>query len=135
MDKEQLVSTLKLQHKGLQADLGGLFDTTNGADIVAGLAKFKGDLMNHLGLENGTFYAELLKDMKTSGMDTKATEAFIAAMDDIAKVVTAFLEKYAKEESVKDMAMFRQNLNEIVAALNIRIESEEEGVYETFLTI
>jgi len=136
MDKETLVETLKKQHKGLQADLSAVAGLVSGADISSGLVKFKNDLIEHLNLENGTFYAELLKKMKDAGQDTKDTEAFIESMNDIAKVVMAFLEKYSVAEHVNNnIDAFIQETGGIIKAFNVRIESEEEGVYEIFLTL
>jgi len=130
------VETLKKQHKGLQADLSAVAGLVSGADISSGLVKFKNDLIEHLNLENGTFYAELLKKMKDAGQDTKDTEAFIESMNDIAKVVMAFLEKYSVAEHVNNnIDAFIQETGGIIKAFNVRIESEEEGVYEIFLTL
>jgi len=136
MDKQNLVSTMKEQHKGLQADLMSLTEVLLGGIIVGGLEKFKSDLTGHLSLENETFYVQLLEKMREKGMDTKNTETFIASMNDIAKVVMEFLNKYGDVGFVSEnIDEFKQDLQGIIKALNVRIESEEDGVYEEFLII
>ncbi len=97
---------------------------------MIGLEQFKKDLVEHLTLENETFYPELLKDMQAKGQDTAKTEQFVAEMKDIEKVVVAFLEKYKDEQSIKEkIDEFKKEFPNIGKTLNLRIESEEVGVY------
>lgn len=136
MDNQTLVSVLKNQHTGLKNDLVSVSEKTEGEAIASGLSKFKIDLVAHLTLEDNSFYTELIKRMRDKGQDTKNTEAFMESMKDIAKVVTAFLEKYSDPIFISNnISNFKLELGDIIRTLLIRIESEEEGVYEVFLMI
>lgn len=139
MDQQSLVKTLISQHRILQADLGKISDMLDEIDeqageIVSTLEKFKLDLSTHLKLENGTFYPSLLDHMKAKNMATEDTEKFISEMKDIEKIVLDFLKKYDASQKIKESPKnFKNDFPPIVTTLNLRIESEEEGVYETFL--
>lgn len=135
MDKKNIVSTMVAQHRTLQKDLGVVAEVLESGKIdaqkiITGLDQFKKDLIEHLELENNTFYHELLKEMKVKGQDTAKTEQFIAEMKDIEKVVVAFLEKYKDAQSIGEKTEeFKKEFPGIVETLNLRIESEEAGVY------
>ncbi len=135
MDKQNIVSTMIKQHRVLQKEVGLVMeiireDKIDAEKIIQGLKQFKKDLAEHLELENEVFYAELLKEMKAKGQDTEKTEMFIDEMNDIEKVVVAFLEKYKDGKSIKEkIAEFKKEFPGIVDTLNLRIESEEAGVY------
>ena len=135
MDVQNLVSKMIAQHRGLQKDLGTALDLSSRIDfdaaaILQSLEVFKKDLIEHLELENGTFYVGLLKKMREKGWDTANTELFIKEMDVIAKTVMDFLNKYSGSDSItSSIAGFKQQLPEIINTLNLRIESEESGVY------
>lgn len=123
------------QHRGLQKDLGEVAKdledkSPDTGDIHKFLDKFAKDLKEHLDLENGVFYVDLLKKMKEAGQDTQKTEKFIAEMKEIEKVVIAFLEKYKDSKYIGDnIGEFKTEFANIVETLNLRIESEEIGVY------
>jgi len=123
------------QHRTLQQGIGLIIEILkssqiNTEKILQGLEQFKKDLNKHLKLENEVFYVELLKEMKNKEQDTTRTEQFINEMDDIAKVVVAFLEKYKDTESIKEkIDEFKKEFSDIGSALTLRIESEEAGVY------
>jgi len=130
LDKKNLISTMISQHRVLQKDLGAEVELSESEELHNGLEQFTKDLVEHLGLENETFYPELLKGMKEKEQDTTKTELFIGEMKEIEKAVHAFLDKYNSAENIqKDVAEFKQELSGIVDALNLRIESEESGVY------
>lgn len=135
---EDIIQKMIDQHRALQQNLGSASDLAkqdkpdkNG--IVAALEEFKKNLLEHLKLENGEFYPDLLKKMEARNMDTLKTKAFIAEMDEIGKVVIAFLGKYSKPEAIDEK--FKEDLKGIINALNLRIESEESGVFTYFSTI
>lgn len=132
-DLNNIVDILILQHRNLQKDLGIAVDLLHGdkfEEIDASLRKFTADLQEHLQLENNVFYFELLKKMKEHGVDTGSTEKFIAEMNVIGNAVMSFLGKYDSAESIKNLLSdFKIELPDIITALNLRIESEESGVY------
>lgn len=135
IDKKNIISTMTSQHRVLENEVGSILEIIkkNEVDIEKisqGLEWFKKDLIEHLKLENEVFYVELLKDMKNKGQDFSDTEKFIKEMDDIAKVVIAFLEKYKNIQSIKEkIDEFKKEFFELVSVLALRIESEEDGVY------
>ncbi len=55
-------------------------------------------------------------------------------MEEIAKVVISFLNKYETPELLKvSSSTFKDELLEIVDVLNIRIQTEEEGIFDLYL--
>jgi hypothetical protein len=135
VENQNLVSVMIAQHRVLQKDLGAVLvladdgkEKCDAVDIL--LKQFHNDLVVHLELENNTFYKELLQKMKAKNQDTTKTEQFIAEMNIIAKEVTNFLEKYNGCENIsRNIDVFKPELTEIISILNLRIESEESGVY------
>lgn len=137
---QELITTLKTQHRGLQDDLRSVLGelksetTLNASAIISKLAKFKEDLTEHLKLENGEFYPDYLQKKEIKGESLIQAKAFIATMEDIGKVVMAFLKKYNNMEVIEGSKLvFGIELNNIIKTLNTRIETEEEGVYEIYL--
>lgn len=142
MDQKELINNLKSQHRTLQKDLSDAMQKTEleteniGEKIVADLTKFKNDLMDHLKLENGTFYPDYLDKKIKRGEETESTKTFMKEMDDIARVVLAFLEKYSAPESINSsIPDFKNNLSKIIGTLNTRIETEEEGIFDIYLVM
>jgi regulator of sigma D len=131
-----IVETMIFQHRVLQKDLGAVSVLTkeekpNSEEIIKLLKQFATDLSAHLQLENDVFYVQLLKKMKDQGQDTADTEQFILEMKKIGDTVMAFLGKYKEAASVaNEIVAFTQELNGIIPILNLRIESEESGVYD-----
>lgn len=134
-DEENLVSRLVKQHRGLQKDLSLAAELLNNGqpdsgEIDKSLKGFADDLNAHLSLENNVFYVKLLEKMKGKGMDISKTEQFIAEMGEIGKTVMAFLDKYGDAEKIgSQLADLNKELQAIISVLNLRIESEEAGVY------
>ena len=135
MDTENLISTLIKQHRELQKKIGLVLDFSlkidyDAAKILQALAAFKNNLGEHLKLENDIFYVELIKKMKAKNLDIAKTELFIKEMDDIANAVTIFLDSYTETAAISQkIDELRQTLPNIINTLNLRIESEESGVY------
>jgi len=128
---QELVSTLKAQHRSLQADLSAALDGTNSA---LALTKFRNDLLEHLQLENEVFYPDYLEKQGKKGEDVTKTKEFIKQMDDIGNVVMAFLNKYNAAEAITATTEdFKKELETIIRTLNLRIETEEEGVFGLYL--
>lgn len=134
-DTNNIVSNLIAQHRGLQADLGGVAEVIQAeqpsSEKIHGLLqKFTTDLTAHLALENDVFYVQLLEQMKAKHQDTSKTEQFIAEMDTIGIAVKAFLGKYSTAPAIEvAISKFKAEFSDIVNTLNLRIESEESGVY------
>jgi regulator of sigma D len=134
-ETKNIVSIMIEQHRGLQKELGSVADLLesekpDSVEIDKSLKQFAKDLAVHLELENNVFYVRLLEKMKAKNQDTAKTEQFIVEMKDIGKAVMAFLEKYKDAESIAEkMEELKPEVRGIVAALNLRVESEESGVY------
>jgi len=133
---KNLITSLVAQHKKLQEDLAEVMSLcqnekeVSGEKVLTGLNLFKVDLLEHLELENNTFYVQLLASMKKAGQDTEKTEKFISEMDQIGKDVIGFLDSFSNPQSIeKDPVSFKETLKTITSVLNIHIESEEAGVY------
>ncbi|MCX6736142.1 MAG: hemerythrin domain-containing protein [Candidatus Parcubacteria bacterium] len=132
---ENIVPKLIEQHRLLQKDLGMAAAMTemekpSSQEIEKWLQQFTADLTEHLHLENAVFYVELLKKMKEAGVDTTNTGIFIADMKNIGNKVETFMKKYKKADTIDaSLAEFKSEFFPIINALNIRIESEESGVY------
>jgi|GEM_PF-532985 len=139
---QELVSTLKAQHRTLQVDLNQIYDITQselhnkGELIVGHLVQFNKDLANHLNVENNEFYPDYLEKKVKRGEDISSTKAFINQMADIGTEVIQFLEKYHTKESIdSSLSTFGKELSMIISTLNTRIETEEEGVFNIYLLL
>ena len=140
MEKTVMIEMMKKQHDNLQEDLLVVQKEINLTDfnikIAESLAKFKSDLLGHLAIEDNQFYPSYLERLKKQGEDTSKTELFISEMNHIKDAVTAFLAKYETSDNVRtNISQFPLELEQIIRTLNLRIESEEEGVYEMFLLV
>lgn len=142
IDPQELVSRLTAQHRTLQSDLASAMtavdshDASQGADILSCLGKFKKDLVEHMDLENGVFYPDYLRKKAVRGEDITSTKEFIQQMDEIGKVVTKFLDSYASEETITaSLPDFKHELSSIIHTLNMRIETEEEGVFNIYVLL
>lgn len=137
---QELITTLKNQHRSLQFDLSLALENSRietekeDKNILFDLEKFKKDLSEHLKLENEVFYPDYLAKKLKNGEDITKTEEFISQMIVIGDKVTEFLNKYSTPEAINsNISNFKEELVEIMGILNIRIETEEEGVFEFYL--
>ena len=133
---EDIVAVLIKQHRDIQKDANkilGYFETdssVNADKIHDCLDKFSVDLTEHLKFENDVFYTELLKRMEEKAVNTGSTRKFILQMKSIEKVINTFLDSFkTKEDIQKRIKKFHERFEDINNLLNLRIESEEEGVY------
>lgn len=132
---DNIIEKMIQQHRSLQKDIGVALvlsksDENRAEEINAYLKQFSADLKEHLALENGVFYPKLILSMKNGGVDTSKTEVFINEMKDIGVTVTKFLENYNEVSTIENnINNFKNELELIVSVLNLRIESEEQGVY------
>ncbi|MFA4942240.1 MAG: hemerythrin domain-containing protein [Patescibacteria group bacterium] len=142
MNPPELIAQLKNQHATLRSDLAAaLLEIDSAHDnqgelIVLDLVKFKADLLNHLKLENEVFYPDLLAKKNKMGVDVLDTKHFIAQMDEIGIVVMGFLKKYEFPATITgSLPDFKKELLEIIETLNLRIEIEEEGIFDVYLSL
>jgi hemerythrin-like domain-containing protein len=100
------------------------------ARIYTLLQIFRDEFTNHLDLENNIFYPALIGSMEREGKATETLHEFIAEMKNIEKDIYLFLEKYKDERSIGEyFSSMRGDLAEVVKILDIRLSSEESGVY------
>lgn len=139
IDKASLVKTLKDQHRNLQSALVNTekeLSSGSTENVIKLLANFRTDLIIHLELENGTFYPDYLRITEEKGGDTEKIKGFIAQMAEIGEKVIAFLSKYITTDSINSNKQdFAKELEKITSTLNLRIQMEEEGIYDIYLVI
>lgn len=135
MGRQSLIDTLIKQHRNLQIELTKAAQA-NPSEAKMLLKQFKINFDQHLELENGTFYPEILKTMREKHMSTGGTQRFMVLMLEITKTVQDFLDKYPDANTInQNLAGFQKELESVIRVLNIRIESEEERVFASFLAI
>ena len=141
-NKKQLVDTLISQHRKIQKDLAEVLATAQSSESSKGnrvlehISTFNTDLNTHLILENNTFYPEYLATLSAAGQDPTSTKKFIAEMIQIGEQVSAFFNTYSTAHIIDTATpVFISELTTIIRVLNMRIETEEEGVYGMFLTL
>jgi hypothetical protein len=136
IDKLTLVATLKGQHHKLQLDLGEARKYTNSEDfknVLEQLGNFKLDLQTHLTLENSTFYPDYLRMTIARGGNIEKIKGFISEMVQIGEKVSEFLEKYLLVSDIEEnFSVFSQELVLITKTLNLRVETEEDGIYDVY---
>ena len=141
MEPQELIKILKDQHKELQEDLSLALSKTKsgenpGERIIIDLASFKSMLLSHVQIETEVFYADYLKKEELKGEKIEDTVKFIKEMDNIATEIMAFLDEYATAKAIdKNLKSFSVELSGIIAILNRRIESEEDGVFNLYLAM
>jgi regulator of sigma D len=96
------------------------------------LDSFEIHLKEHMDFENKNFYEELIHFLKQKGDNSFEVEKVMEDMDNIAKVVMSFLERYVDAESIaKEIDKFARDFGRIFGILMIRIENEETWHYFT----
>ncbi|NQU83614.1 MAG: hypothetical protein HQ536_02790 [Parcubacteria group bacterium] len=134
--KKNIVDTLIEQHKILQNELDVILDlcvdtrSEDCKEIFSTLKKLEIDLVNHLKLENETFYVQLLEKMEQKGLNTQDTVKFRDEMNVIGKEVYDFFGKFKEEALIKNnISGFKKDFVGIREAIILRVESEEAGVF------
>lgn len=136
MKPQELISVLKSQHTVLKSGLEAAYGKTDTNDIILTLKKFKIDLVNHMKLENNEFYPDYMDKKIKRGESVEITKEIIIQMNEIAKALFLFLDKYGTAQSIdKDRLSFRNELLDITGVLRIRVDTEEEGIYGVYLFI
>ncbi len=134
MDQE-LIDELISQHNNLKKELGkikneAVKDAPDFTVLFGGLKKFKKNLNEHVDLENDTFYPQILEKFKDKPTETEYIEKFISDMDELAKEINDFIDKYTYKLKVeKKFEEFKRELDFIISSLQIRVTSEEKGVF------
>lgn len=134
-DKSSVITIMIKQHRNLQSRLGSIAGVlkNNGfsaEQVLESLSIFRKDLNEHITAEASLFYSELLKEMRERRQDTVKTEQFIDEMGILADKVYAFLDRYDGALKISEGAEdFKGEFGQILQALNLRIESEEIGVF------
>lgn len=132
-----LVGKLKDDHKALFTIFGQIqkaSDSGNYPVITKKLKEFKIALTDHLLAENVSLYIYLGRSFSHDEMNDQLVKGFKSEMNQIAKVVMAFLTKYETIGVNKDLAAtFDKELEEIGAALVERINREESTLYPLYL--
>ena len=135
INRRELIDTLEKQHRGLRSDLKQAMQNAKKtllSETVETLGKFKKDLAEHLDLENNTFYPDYLALTKAN----EKVKKFIDEMIVIGEEITAFLNQYDQAEKISASGdKFIPELERITETLNLRIEMEEEGLYDIYIAI
>ncbi|NTW22724.1 hemerythrin domain-containing protein [Candidatus Falkowbacteria bacterium] len=132
-----MVQKLIEQHAKLRAlleEMKAAAEQSEGnASVVSLQAAFKEALIAHLALENEDFYPRLIAAIGASDIPTEGVERikrFIAGMKEIGESVNDFLKKYQSEDLImRNWNDYRKDLAKCTSLLEIRMESEEDGVY------
>lgn len=140
MNPQELVAILKEQHRMLQSDListleNSKVETRESLEgVVSVLAKFRSDLLAHMKLEGEKFYPDYFEKKIAKGESVENGKKFVKEMDDLAKTIVEFLDKYAIVGSIEtSLTDFRKELSAMISTLNVRIETEEEGMFDFYL--
>jgi hypothetical protein len=132
---ESLIDKLISQHDSLKKLLGKIKnetvkDSSDFTYIFGSLKKFKKDLLEHIDLENNDFYAQLLERYKDKESDFEYIKKFQGEMDELADEIYEFIEKYTYKQKIERVfEEFKKELDFIISSLQIRVSSEEEGVF------
>lgn len=104
------------------------------AECKESLRQFRSRFTDHLIVENTRFYLYVKQAMEaTDPTSAEIARGFQQEMNQIAKVVTAFVDKYSGSAEVLKSAAFAQELQGIGAALAERIEREEKALYPLYV--
>jgi hemerythrin-like domain-containing protein len=130
-----LIDKLISEHDSLKKILGrvkneAIKDAPDFTAVFGGLKKFKKLLGAHMDLENYELYPELFKKYWDRPNDIEYINSFKSEMDELAREIENFLEEYTYKDKIERLLPeFRKNLDFIISSLQIRISSEEKGVF------
>lgn len=140
MNPKELIDILKEQHKMLKSNLdlaleNSKLETKESLEgVILSLNKFRSDLLAHVKLEDEEFYPDYFNKKNKRGESLDTGEKFVNEMKAISKVIFSFLDKYPTVESIqKSIPEFRRELNSIAGTLSVRVETEEEGLFDFYL--
>ena len=132
-----LIDNLEEDHKILLTTFGQIktaFEANNYKIVKQKLTQFRRALTDHLLTENVRLYIYLDHSFSADDMNGQLVRSFRSEMNDIAKAVMAFLNKYEKIDLNSPLASsFGTDLEHIGAALVERIKREENTLYPLYL--
>lgn len=131
---ENLINTFEKEHRALLAlykEMHKNAQSNNVTELKRLLKKFRFLLTGHLLKENQRLYT-YLKETISDHVSREMISDMKKEMDDIGKVVLAFISKYSKDSANID-SDFLPGLEEIGAALVERIKNEERHLYPSYM--
>jgi hypothetical protein len=132
-----LVKSLKDDHQALVQifqRIDSACHASRFAECKEALRQFRSRFTDHLIVENTRFYLYVKQAMEAiDPASAEIARGFQQEMNQIAKVVTAFVDKYSGSEEVLKSAAFAQELKGIGGALAERIEREEKALYPLYV--
>jgi regulator of sigma D len=132
-----LVKSLKDDHQALVQIFQRIDSACHAlkfAECREALRQFRSRFTDHLIVENTRFYLYVKQGMEAADpASAEIARGFQQEMNQIAKVVTAFVDKYSGSEEVLKSAAFAQELKGIGDALAERIEREEKALYPLYV--
>lgn len=140
MTPKELILLLKQQHQGLRTDFSAAVNASSEANrtdaqqILLALNVAETALVEHMQTENTLFYADYLEKKMQRGESVEKTKYFVHEMDEIGARANDFFERYRSAEAIlENQLTFRKELTDIFSTLKIRMEVEEEGIFDIYL--
>ena len=130
-----LIDKFISEHNSLKKLLGkikseAVINSPDFTFIFGSLKKFKKNLKEHVDLENDSLYSPLLEKYKGKPSEIEYIEKFISDMDELAKEIYDFIDKYTYKQKIeKRFDEFKKELDFVISSLQIRVTSEEKGVF------
>lgn len=137
----ELIEILKQQHKDLENLLSEVKSILNQpaadyAQVLELLTKLKQALTDHVRIENEEFYPKYGQLLSMLGKKFDNDEKLKIEMNRIVSLVFDFLATYASAASIADnLIEFKKSLASIENILKIRIETEEEGLFDAYVAL
>lgn len=132
-----LIANLQDDHKELLtifSHINNAFEAENYRFVTKELKRFKQKLTDHLLVENIRLYIYLGHEFSQDEVTADLVKSFRREMNQISKVVMAFLTKYETIGVDKGLAdSFGKDLGDIGAALVERIKREENTLYPLYM--
>lgn len=131
-----LIEKLEGDHQellGLYGEIKAAFDSNNYSLVTEKLKALKRGFMDHILVENVSLYVYMKSSFQGDEANIELVQGFRSEMDEIGKVVRAFLLKYETIGVDEDLAhSFGEDLAGIGEALVARIEREEGTLYPLY---
>lgn len=135
----RLIAKLKRQHRELERLFSEMTSFAQSGDIKSlhnSKREFNATLLGHLGIENSVLYRHIQYHYKDDPDVISLMMQFKTEMRDIQKTLTSFFVAWPDIATLEnDLETFIAGLSVIGDALNLRIGSEEETLYEIYENI